>query len=166
MTRCQRNELSALAQEECVKAYQKRARSLLNKRHEGRVEIIFFDGIQDISLKPQSTVRDLCVPSICFGRRVLGVDEYRDRGCLRYQFTQQLYLFCHKVNIEQANPCCVATGPIKAGSQTELDWITAGREEDRNGRGCRLRGECHSGTANRNDHCHATIANQISDDRR
>jgi hypothetical protein len=38
---------------------------------------------------------------------------------LGYQFTQQLYLFCHKVNIEQANPCCVATGPIKTGSQTE-----------------------------------------------
>jgi hypothetical protein len=39
----------------------------LNKRHEGRVEIIFFDGIQDINLKPQSTGRDLCLYALCFG---------------------------------------------------------------------------------------------------
>jgi hypothetical protein len=100
MTRRQRNELSALGQEKFVKAHQKRARSLLNKRHESRVEIIFFGGTQDTNLKPQSTGCGLCLSALCFGVRVLGVDEYRDRGCLG-QFTQQLYLFCHKVNIEQ-----------------------------------------------------------------
>ena len=59
------------------------------------------------------------------------------------------------------------TDPGQRGdaNQTELDWIIASREEDRNGRGCRLRGECHGGTATRNDHCYPTIANQIGDHR-
>jgi hypothetical protein len=78
---------------------------------------------------------------------------------------QQLYLFCHKVNVEQANTCCVATGPIKAGNETELDWIAAGREEDRNSLGYRLRGERNSGTTTRDNYCHPMIANQIGDHR-
>src|SRR6516165_827165 len=88
MTRRQCNELSALGQKESVKAHEKRARSLFNKRPESRVEFIFFGGTQDMNLNPQSTCCGLCLSPLCFGVRVLGVDEYRNRGRLGYQFTQ------------------------------------------------------------------------------
>src|SRR5262249_30038314 len=76
MTRRQGNELSALTQEECVKAHQKRGRLLLSKGHESRLEVIFFGGTQNMNLNPQSTSCGLCLSALRFGVRVLGVDEY------------------------------------------------------------------------------------------
>ena len=85
MTLRQRN-VSALSR--IVKAHQKRARSLLNERHESRVEFIFFGGSQDMNLNPQSTCCGLCLSALRLGVRVLGVDEYRNRRRLGYQLTQ------------------------------------------------------------------------------
>jgi hypothetical protein len=81
-----------------------------------------------MNLNPQSTRCDLCLSALRFGVWIVRVDKYENRGRFGYQFIRQLDLFSHKVNSEQADPCRVATGPIKAGDQTMLDWITAGRE--------------------------------------
>src|SRR6516164_3323312 len=64
MTCRQRHELSALVDEECVNAHQKRARPLLNERHESRVEFIFFCGTQDMNFPKARAAACACLVSV------------------------------------------------------------------------------------------------------
>ena len=75
------------------------------------------------------------------GIRKSRIDEYADHGCLGQQLMQQPKPFCRKVRLKKIHACNRAARSIETSNEANPDRIATDREDNRNGRGCCLRGQ-------------------------
>jgi hypothetical protein len=104
MTCRQLNQSIALRQKEDFATYHECARSLADKRPEGRVDFARTTRVQDQHLCAEDTCRVLYDPSFGRGLDEVGwVDEHRYRSGRRHQRAHQLKTFCNQIHIEDCN---------------------------------------------------------------
>src|SRR5215211_3183961 len=118
-----------------------------------------------MNLLAQRTRRLLNIFQLQLIRCVVGVEEHADQSSRRNEFVQETKpLSLHLAN-EKIYPRRVAAGSVKAGYETKVDRVHAAAEDNRNGRGCRLRSDRRIGGTCRSDNVHST-PNQIGNKRR
>src|SRR5262245_18936449 len=70
------------------------------------------------------------------------MNEEADKCDARYQFLQQFQPFCLEGVGKKSYSCEIATGTVEIGNETEIDRVSAHRENDWNGSGCSLGSHC------------------------
>src|SRR5258708_36582688 len=90
MMRRQRDELPASAIEKCIALDAKSASANLVERCEGRLEVVFAAGAQDMDSLPNRALRHLSLSGKVLGSRIFRIDEVADDGSIRHYVMQKI----------------------------------------------------------------------------
>ena len=147
MARRQRDDLFPTASQERAAADEQRAGLALDESCKGGLDVAVAAGIENDELLPDRLRRGLHVSSLRLGSRSVRVDEHGNRCRLGHQLAQQLQPLRPQLAAEKADARDVAARPVEAGDKAVLDRVAAGREDDRDRRGCGLGCKRRSGVS-------------------
>jgi hypothetical protein len=138
MSRRQRHQLFA-GSEERIGADQERTGTQLDARGEGRVDLAFPAGLQDMELQTLGACRFPRLSRKALVSRIGRVHQQGDDPCLGRQLGQQFEpLGCQLVG-DVADARNIAAQPGETGDQAGRDRVADAREDDRDRRGCVFR---------------------------
>jgi len=109
---------------------------------ESRLDIALAAGRQDKGLNAECARCGLHVSNLGFRSWIPGVDEEADNFGTRDQFAHQFQPFCPKSVGNKSYSCDIATGTVETGNETEIDRVSAERENDWNGCSCSFGSHC------------------------
>jgi hypothetical protein len=142
MTRRQPDELLASTHKQGIGADDDGVRSLSGEACEGRVDIAFAVGRQDKGFDAGRARCGLHISDLGVGRGIAGIGEEPDDIRARDQFAHHSQSFRPECVDDKRHAGDVAAGTAETRNEPEIDRVGAGREHNRNARGCSFGSHC------------------------
>src|SRR4029450_6234933 len=139
VTRRQRDQLIALAGEECIGRNEKCANPILGKGSEDIINIAFAASLENMKLLPKGLRRRLRLSFLPLGTWASWIHEHADHGSRRHNLAQQPQLLTLHRSGDGEDAGNITSWPVETPHEAALDRVNAGRENDRY---CRGRGLC------------------------
>src|SRR5262245_23632415 len=127
----QRRQLLEAVIKEGVSANNQRASTGSAKSREGFFQFCVVADVQNIELDSEFQGGRLRVAFHHRGQWIFWIDEQANTGGLRDQFLSELHPFRRDFTGHLRYASDIRAGPAQARDQSELDWIAASRENNR-----------------------------------
>src|SRR5262249_43941442 len=112
-------------------AYHQRTGTGSAKGREGFFKFFVVADVQNIEFDSQFQRGRLRVAFHHRGQRIFWIDEQANTGRLRDQLQSQLYPFWRNFPSQLRYASDITPGPAQARDKSELNWIAASREDNR-----------------------------------
>src|SRR5262249_31953688 len=132
--RSQRYDSIAPCTEERIGADEQCISMLLDERPKRRFQLPIVSRHGDFDPPIDGACRILNLSRLGFGSLIVWIDQHTNKGCIGHEFVQQPEPLCLRYRGQEADPRGIATGAVKTGDQTNLDWIATNGEHNRNRR--------------------------------
>ena len=130
--RRQVSELHPPAVEERVGDYEDGIQPFAHQGSEGCVDLGNGAGVDDMDLQPDRARRRIHFFQVGLGAHGIGwIDQHGDTSGRGGQLAQQPQPLCRQLAEEKIDTSCVATRPVEASDQTQLDGIISNTEDER-----------------------------------